>query len=116
MWRSDRARRNVRRLSDDPAIRIIAEDAVTVVRNLAGTIDLLYLDADGAGGRGKGVYLDILEAAYDKMPPGAVVLAHNSVNSAGALKDYLQFVRDERHCRQSVNVILDDQGLEVSQK
>jgi hypothetical protein len=77
---------------------------------------LLYLDADGAGGRGKGIYLDILEAGYDRMPEGSLVLAHNSVNCATRLADYLAFVRDERHFRASLNVIFDVEGLEVSVK
>lgn len=40
------------------------------------------------------------------------MLAHNSVNSAERLADYLQFVRNPG--RMSVNVILDLEGLEVS--
>ena len=48
-----------------------------VAEEFAEPIGLLYLDADGAGNRGKGVYLDILEACYDRLTPGAVILAHN---------------------------------------
>jgi predicted O-methyltransferase YrrM len=66
--------------------------------------------------QGKGVYLDILEAAYDRIPPGGIVLAHNSVNCAERLQHYLAFVRDPAHMRSSVNVILDREGLEVSIK
>ena len=44
------------------------------------------------------------------------MLAHNSVNLAERLKHYLEFVRDPAHCRSSVNVILDTEGLEVSVK
>ena len=50
------------------------------------------------------------------MPPGSVVLAHNSFNLAGRLKDYLEFVRDPANFRASVNVIFDIEGLEVSGK
>ena len=60
--------------------------------------------------------LDILEAGYDKLPAGALVLAHNSVNAAQRLQHYLAFVRDEKNFRASVNVILDAEGLEVSVK
>jgi predicted O-methyltransferase YrrM len=108
-----RAERNVRRLDATGVARVVAADAVDVVRGLPQPIDLLYLDADG---KGKAVYLDILQAAYDRMPPGSLVLAHNSVNSAQRLAHYLAFVRDESNMRASVNVILDGEGLEVSVK
>lgn len=77
---------------------------------------LLYLDADGDARRGKGIYFDILEAAYDKMPKGAIVLAHNSVNCAERLSHYLGHVRDSASFQSSVNVIFDREGLEVSVK
>ena len=106
----------MRRIDPTGVARVVAADAVDVAREFAEPIDLLYLDADGAGGRGKGIYLDILEAGYDRMPAGGVVLAHNSVNSADRLKHYLAFVRDPAHFRASVNVIFDPEGLEVSAK
>jgi predicted O-methyltransferase YrrM len=113
---AERAERNVRKIDPTGVARIVAADAVQVAAQFQEPIHLLYLDADGAGGRGKGVYLDILEAAWDKMPPGSVVLAHNSVNCAERLKFYLEFVRDEKNCRASVNVVFDREGLEVSTK
>ena len=113
---AERAERNVRRIDPTGMARIVADDAVTVVRQFAGPIQLLYLDADGAGGRGKGVYLDILEACCEKIPAGGVVLAHNSVNAAEKLKFYLEYVRNPANMRASVNVIVDGEGLEVSVK
>jgi len=109
-----RAERNVRRLDPTGVARIVADDAVTFVTRFPEPIHLLYLDADGAGGRGKGVYLDILEAARDRLPAGSLVLAHNSVNLADPLKHYLAFVRDPARFPQSVNVIFDTEGLEVT--
>ncbi len=111
-----RAEGNVRRIDPSGVARVVAADAVEFVAAFDESLDLLYLDADGAGGRGKGVYLDILEAGYDRMPAGSLVLAHNSVNLADRLKHYLEFVRDPAHCRSSVNVIFDSEGLEVSLK
>jgi predicted O-methyltransferase YrrM len=109
-----RAERNVRRLDPTGVARIVADDAVTFVGRLPGPIHLLYLDADGAGGRGKGVYLDILEAAGDRLLEGSLVLAHNSVNLAEPLRHYLGKVRDPARFRESVNVIFDTEGLEVT--
>lgn len=111
---AERAERNVRKIDPTGVARIVAADAVELVRDFPEPINLLYLDADGAGGRGKGVYLDILEACLDRLPKGSVVLAHNSVNAAERLKFYLDFVRDESNFRASVNVIMDGEGLEVS--
>ncbi len=113
---ADRARRNVAQVDPAGVAEVVADDAVAVAVAMKDPINLLYLDADGTGAKGKGVYLDILEAAWDKMPVGAVILAHNSVNCAAALKFYLAHVRDAAHCRASVNVILDGEGLEVSLK
>ncbi|MDK1032270.1 MAG: class I SAM-dependent methyltransferase [Planctomycetia bacterium] len=111
-----RAERNVRLIDPTGVARVIADDAVDYVARFAEPIDLLYLDADGSGGRGKGIYLDILDACRDRMATGSVVLAHNSVNGGDPLEAYLEFVRNERNFRASVNVIFDPEGLEVSVK
>jgi predicted O-methyltransferase YrrM len=113
---AERAERNVRRIDPTGVARVLAAEAVEFVGSFGEEIDLLYLDADGAGGRGKSVYLDILEAAWDRMPAGSVVLAHNSVNCAQKLENYLGFVRDPARLSASVNVIFDAEGLEVSVK
>jgi hypothetical protein len=62
------------------------------------------------------VYLDILQAAWDKLSEGALILAHNSVNAAERLSNYLAFVRSAANCAASVNVVIDGEGLEVSKK
>ena len=108
-----KAERNVRRIDSTGVARILASDAVDVVAGYSNPINLLYLDANGDRGRGKGIYLEILDAGYDRMPSGSIVLAHNSVNSAEKLKSYFAFVRDSSHFRSSVNVIFDKEGLEV---
>jgi predicted O-methyltransferase YrrM len=109
-----RAERNVRKIDPSGIARIVAADAVEWVRAHGGPIDLLYLDADGDKGRGKGIYLEILEAAWDRLPKGAVILAHNSVNCADKLKHYLAYVRDRKNCPASINAIIDTEGLEVT--
>jgi len=109
-----RAERNTRRVDPSGVARVVAADAVSFLAGFADPIHLLYLDADGTDSRGKGIYLDILRAGYDRMPGGSLVLAHNSVNAAEPLSDYLAFVRNPSCFRASVNVILDTEGLEVS--
>jgi predicted O-methyltransferase YrrM len=111
---AERAERNVRKLDPTGVARIVAADAVPFVAEYPGEINLLYLDADGDKERGKGIYLEILQAGWDRLPAGSLVLAHNSVNCAERLTQYLQFVRNPANMPMSVNVILDPEGLEVS--
>jgi predicted O-methyltransferase YrrM len=111
-----RAERNVRKIDPTGIARVVAADAVPFCREFAEPIHLLYLDADGTGTQGKGVYLDILEASLDKMPAGSLVLAHNSVNAADQLRHYLAFVRDPQKMRASVHVVFDGEGLEVTRR
>lgn len=111
---AERAERNVRKIDPTGVARVLAEDAVPFTAGFAGEIGILYLDADGDKGRGKGIYLEILEAGLDRMPPGSIALAHNSVNCADRLQHYFAFVRDPANMKSSINVILDAEGLEVS--
>ena len=124
---ADRARRNVaaihappsagaRRVSGDGECRveILGQDGLPWLREVDTPIDLLYLDADGPAGSGKSIYYDLLQAALHALPAGSLVLAHNSVNSARSMADYLAYVRDPNCMRASVNLIVDDQGLEAS--
>ena len=109
-----RARRNVWTIDSARQAEVLAEDGLPWLEHLKGTIDLLYLDADGTEGRGKSIYLDLLETGLHALRPGSLVLAHNSVNCARDLADYLAYVRDTANFRASMNMIVDDQGLEVS--
>lgn len=112
---ADKARRNVATLeSYGVQVEILGEDGIPWLQSLTEKIDVLYIDADGPHGRGKSIYLDILEAGLHTLRPGSLVLAHNSVNSARQLADYLTYVRNPDHFRASANMIVDDQGLEVS--
>jgi len=111
---AERAARNVSSIDPEGCAQILAQDGIPFLRDIDGTVDLLYLDADGTGGRGKSIYLEMVQAAEHLLRPGSLVLAHNSVNSVEALTDYLAYMRDPAHFRESVNMIVDDQGLEVS--
>ncbi len=118
---ADRARRNVAKIDPEARAEIVAADGIPWLREFeperdGGEIELLYLDADGKAGQGKAIYLELLEAALHALAPGALVLAHNSVNAAADLAGYLAFVRDGANFRESLNVVIDDQGLEVSMR
>jgi predicted O-methyltransferase YrrM len=111
-----RAEHNVRRIDPAGIAHIVAEDAVAFCAAWRESVDLLYLDVEDKHGRGKDLYLNIALQTWEKMPRGALLLAHNSVNSATELKGYLAYVRDTSNCRASMNVVLDGEGLEVSMK
>ncbi len=112
-----RARRNVESLlsgnDSQTTVEIAAADGIPWLEQSEETIDLLYLDADGPHGT-KSIYLELLLTALHGLRPGSLVLAHNSFNAAQSLGDYLAYVRDPTHFCASVNMIVDDQGLEVS--
>jgi predicted O-methyltransferase YrrM len=109
-----RARRNVATVDGDDRAEIIAADGLDWLVTFDGQIDLLYLDADGPAGRGKSIYLDLLTAALPALLPGSLIIAHNSLNSERELSDYLEFVRDPARFHASVNVVVDDQGVEIT--
>lgn len=109
-----RAERNVRRIDPEGTARIVSENAVDTVANFKEPIHLLYLDADDGTEKGETIYLEIVKACYDKLPEGGLVLAHNSENYADRIASYLAFARDPGNFRESVNVVFDIEGLEVS--
>ena len=111
---ADRARRNVATIDPEGQAEVLGEDGIPWVRNYEGAIDLLYLDADGPMGKGKSIYLDLVQAADQALRPGSLVLAHNSVNAAAKLVDYLAYVRDPNRFHASANMCVDGEGLEVS--
>ena len=105
---AERAKRNVEAIDAAGEAEIIAADGIEWLHRYEGKIDLLYIDANGS-------YLQIAEvAAKGKLREGACVLAHNSVNMVDTISDYLEFVRDDRNSVASVNIVIDDQGLEVT--
>lgn len=115
------ARENFDKLGTDGEVEIRAEDGHLTLERIEGPIDLLYLDANGplpgtTGPNTKLIYLSLLERAYAKVPPGGLVLAHDTLpawfpRTAGA---YLDFVRDSANFRLSVSLEPDTEGLEVS--
>ena len=111
---ADRARRNVATIDAEGKVDILGEDGIPWLENFEGTVDLFYLDADGPKGKGKSIYLDLAEAAERVLKPGSLVLAHNSVNAAKQLADYLAHMRDSSNFKVSANMVVDNQGLEVS--
>jgi len=117
------ARENLNGIGIFDEVEVLAEDGHDVLDRIDYPIELLYLDANGAlpgtdGPNTKKVYLSLLQRAYEKMPSGALAVAHDTipewfVRDAGI---YLDFVRDKEHFRESISVEPDRVGIEVSVK
>lgn len=119
-----RARANVARFAPGYEDSIICSDAASWLEaSEQWPIDLLYIDAKSidfdpkiAEARAEdrhSEYYKIVKSAMTRLRPGSLVLAHNSVNAAQEVSDYLDFVRSSVF-RGSINLIIDDAGLEVS--
>ncbi|HEX29198.1 class I SAM-dependent methyltransferase [Candidatus Poribacteria bacterium] len=117
------ARDNFKRIGASDEVEILAEDGHAVLERIDYPIDLLYLDAHGplpgtSGPSTKLIYLTLLERAYDRIPPGGIVVAHDTlpewfIRTAGK---YLEFVRDRSNFRISLSIQPDKEGIEVSLK
>lgn len=70
-------------------VTIIEGDAHKNVTKLKEPIDIVYLDAD------KGGNLDYLKKLLPLVRPGGLILAHDSIDSAERMKDYLDAVTND---------------------
>jgi predicted O-methyltransferase YrrM len=100
---------NVAKIDPEGRCEILAMDGVDWLRQYDGTIDLLYSDANGS-------YLKIQQEAERNLRPGALCLAHNSVNMPSHTGPYLDHVRNQSLFRESMNVVIDGEGLEVTMR
>lgn len=90
-------------------VEVRAGDARETLQDIAGPIDLLFLDG------WKELYLDLLHLLSPRLRPGAIVLADDTHLFPEALSEYLGFVRDPANGFASVDLPLDD-GIEYSIK
>ena len=74
--RASLARENFERAGVDRLVKLVEGDAHETVKNLKGTIDILFLDAEKEG------YTDYLNKLLPLVRPGGLILAHN-VDDAG---------------------------------
>ena len=109
-----RARRNVSAIDAQGLAEVIVADGIPWLRDFDGVIDLLYLDADSPITATKSIYQELLDASWHALRPGSLILAHNAVNAADQMPDYLARVRDPGSFQRSMTMIVDDQGLEVT--
>ncbi|MFC1717064.1 hypothetical protein ACFL6S_25575 [Candidatus Poribacteria bacterium] len=114
------AKSNLELLGVLDSVELLTEDAHDTIDRIDYPIDLLYLDATGKppGPKGKKIYFTLLQRAYDKIPEGGLVIGHGTlperfIRQAG---DYLNFVRNKAHFRDSASLEPDNGGIELSVK
>ena len=80
-------RANIEKLGLEKTVTCIEGDALKVLPDLKGEVDFVFIDAL------KEDYLKYFKALEPKMKPGAVVVADNVIQSARAMKDFLDFMK-----------------------
>jgi predicted O-methyltransferase YrrM len=108
------ARSNFAKLPDTDRVQLIGEDARTALDHVPGPFDFVYIEAKLE--HGDGLYLDLLKQVYDRLTPGAWVIAHDNIDWSFAqeMANYLPYVRDPARFRESVSFEVDECGLELS--
>jgi len=112
----DMAIRNFRKIGAKDDVTLISADALEVAAEICGPIDYLYLEAKEEGV--PPIYLELLQAVYDKLPDGAWVIAHDiyDKDSIQELRPYVNWVRDPAHFKASFAFDVDYCGAELSVK
>jgi predicted O-methyltransferase YrrM len=80
-------RENLAAVGLEKTVTVVEGDALKVLGELEGEFDFVFLDAV------KQDYFRYFKAIKPKLRPGAMVVADNAIQSAGAMKDFLDFMR-----------------------
>lgn len=83
------ARQNLEKMGLGKVVTVVEGDALTVLPELKGEFDFVYIDAL------KGDYLKYFKTLEPKLVPGAVIVADNVVRSARSMPDFLQAIADD---------------------
>jgi predicted O-methyltransferase YrrM len=86
--RFDLARRHINEAGLSHRITCIRGDAHVEVGKLEGPFDFVFMDADKEG------QMDYFKKVYpNKLVPGGILLAHNAIQQANPMRDYLEMIR-----------------------
>ena len=109
-----KAEANFKRLGHSDNVALIAEDARAALERIDGPFDSVYIEAKSD--EMDGLYLSLLKQVYDRLAPGAWVIAHDNLDWSFAeeMAEYLPYVRDPARFSQSVSFEIDSCGLELS--
>jgi predicted O-methyltransferase YrrM len=86
--RFDLARRHINEAGLSHRITCIRGDAHVEVDKLEGPFDFVFMDADKEG------QMDYFKKLHPKkLVPGGILLAHNAIQQASSMRDYLEMIR-----------------------
>ena len=81
-----KARANLKAVALDKVVTVIEGDALKVLPKLEGKYDFMFMDAV------KRDYFKYFKDVEDKLLPGALIAADNSIRSARSMRDFLDYV------------------------
>jgi caffeoyl-CoA O-methyltransferase len=80
-------RENLEKVGLENVVTVVEGDALQTLPNLEGPIDFVFIDAL------KRDYFKYFKILEPKLKPGAVVVADNVIQSARAMKDFLDYIQ-----------------------
>jgi len=83
---AEACRENLRKVGLQDTVTCITGDALKVLPTLEGKIDFVFIDAK------KSDYMRYLKDLEPKLVPGAVIVADNTIRSARAMQDFLDYL------------------------
>ena len=83
---ADECRENLKKAGLGGTVTVVTGDALQTLPRLESGIDFVFIDAR------KEDYLKYLKILEPKLKPGALIVADNSIKSAKAMQDYLDYV------------------------
>lgn len=81
-------RENLMKVGLEKTVTCIEGDALRTLPTLEGKFDFVFIDAL------KRDYFKYLKLIEPKLKPGAVIVADNVIRSAGAMKDFLDYIQE----------------------
>ncbi len=84
--RVKQTRENVAKMGLEKSVTCIEGDALKTLRDIEGPIDFIFIDAL------KQDYLKYLKIIEPKLAPGALVVGDNVIQSARAMRDFLEYI------------------------
>jgi predicted O-methyltransferase YrrM len=107
--RAKEAEANIRQAGLADIVQVISGDAFKAIPALPGTFDLVFLDA------WKRDYQRFFELVFPRLDGGGLFLAHNVVNKASEMDDFLKTVRSDPALVSAI-VSPSGEGISVSWK
>ncbi len=107
--RAREARENIRRAGLEDIVTVVAGDGFAEIPRIAGTFDLVFLDA------WKRDYRRFFDLVLPRLDRGGLFLAHNVLNKGSEMTDFLTAIRTGPHLLTSI-VAPSGEGISVTYK